>query len=396
MSTDSGEGESAGTRIHIVLGVTTSPLPPPSQSPVPFRRPGRSARRHRRKPAKPAAVDGPGEVKRLKADRPEDLLALMPYVLGFQPVESLVMMVISDRALKVTVRVDLIDDAIEVARRFGAIAVTNRATGLVLVAYSADPARADAMLLPVLDKLSSLRVLEALYTDGRRWWSRSCSGDCCPAEGTPYETGSNRLAAEAVFHGMTSYGERSEIERLTDGPPESDLDALHTLADELIGEVLRPQLSERRHRMRELVAGYVACRARGEQVILSDRELVTLALLAVDLRVRDEAWAAIERENAWIHVELWQQVVSRAVPSLATPVLCLLGIAAWIQGQGVLQVCCLERARRLDPEYSMTNILEDINVRAVPPAYWDRIKDGMREALDQAYECRPRPDRRHH
>lgn len=328
-------------------------------------------------------------MKRLKVDQPEDLLALMPYLLGFQPAESLVMMVIADRLVKVTVRVDLMDGVTEVAQRFGAIAVTNRASGVVLVAYSADPDRADAMLLPIMERLASLRVIEAIYTDGKRWWSRSCSESCCPAEGTPYESGSNRLAAEAVFHGMTTLGDRSELARLAEGPPEADHPELRKLTDQMVRTVLRPDFETRRRRMRDSVADYVTRRQRGDRVELSDRDLVTFALLAMDVRVRDEAWIAMTREDAWIHVELWQQVVARAVRDLATPPLCLLGMAAWIEGQGALQVCCMERAMTINPNYGMVGMLTDLNERAVPPSVWDRMKAGFEEAMDETY--RPAP-----
>ncbi|QGN31731.1 DUF4192 family protein [Microlunatus sp. Gsoil 973] len=120
-------------------------------------------------------------------------------------------------------------------------------------------------------------------------------------------------------------------------------------------------------------------------MVLSDRDLVSLAILAIDVRVRDEAWALIDRSDAWIHVELWRQVVSRSTPELAVPVLCLLGLAAWIAGQGTLLVCCLERAVSLDPRYSMTRILQDLHANAVPPSYWDRLKSGIKETMDRVY-----------
>jgi hypothetical protein len=366
--------------------VTTSSAP----LPFPIRRPGHQHHRKRRRTTTAsrgtdAGSEVSGDVGKLKVDEPEDLLALIPYLLGFPPQESLVMLVICDGAVKVTVRVDLVDDVVGVAQRFGAIAVTNRATGIVLIAYSADPALADAMLLPVTRRLSSFGVLEAIYTDGGRWWSRQCPAGCCPPEGTPYDTSNNRLAAEAVYHGMSCHADRSEIERLVDGPSAEQHDDLSRIADDLVEEVLRPGLAERRLQMRELVGDYVRRRAGGDPVILSDHELITFALLAIDPVVRDEAWALIDRDDAWIHVQLWGRVVARAVPTLAPPPLCLLGIAAWIQGQGTLQVCCLERVRKLAPHYSMADILEDINLRAVPPSFWDTMKDSLREALDDAY-----------
>jgi hypothetical protein len=343
--------------------------------------------------------DKPSKATRLKADRPEDLLALMPYLVGFRPVESLVMMVIVDRVVKVTARVDLTDDVDAVAQRFASIAVTNRAGGVVLIACSADADRADAMLLPVmaaLDRLGSLRVIEALYTNGARWWSLTCSDSCCPAEGTPYRTDDNPLVAEAVFSGMVSHPDRSVIERMADGPPAADHRKLGRLADGLVGEVQRSGLQQRRRRMRRLVTGYVKAMERGDQPILTDRQLLILAILAIDPRVRDEAWVLIDRSDAWLHVELWRQVVSRATPPLAVPVLCLLGLAAWIAGQGTLQVCCLERAVSIDPGYSMTGILQDLHANAVPPSYWDRLRSGIRETMDQVYGDPGGPRGGHH
>jgi hypothetical protein len=57
-------------------------------------------------------------------------------------------------------------------------------------------------------------------------------------------------------------------------------------------------------------------------------------------------------------------------------------MAAWVAGQGTLQVCCLDRVRVVDPDYTMADLLEDINARAIPPTFWEEIRAGMREALD--------------
>jgi hypothetical protein len=57
-------------------------------------------------------------------------------------------------------------------------------------------------------------------------------------------------------------------------------------------------------------------------------------------------------------------------------------MAAWVAGQGTLQVCCLDRVRAVDAGYTMADLLEDINSRAIPPAFWDDVRTGLISALD--------------
>ncbi|QDP96094.1 DUF4192 domain-containing protein [Microlunatus elymi] len=320
---------------------------------------------------------------RLRAEDPGDLLAVLPYLLGYHPTESLVMAVVSDRTIAVGVRVDLIEDPAAIADRFEELARVNRADGVLLVAYSADPAAADRLLLPTITALAEIGVIEALYADGHRWWSRICDQGCCPPEGTEYRIDDNRLAAEAVFSGLTAGSDRSAIEELVRGPAPALMPVLDEVGERMVDEVCRMDVQCRRRLIRELVDDYVGRRSAGQAVQLTDEELVRLACLVVDLWVRDEAWARITRETASFHVELWQQVVSRSEEALASAPLCLLGMAAWVAGQGTLQVCCIERMRRIDPSYSMTDLLQDINDRAIPPGFWRNVRPGLVAALDE-------------
>jgi hypothetical protein len=326
----------------------------------------------------------PGASTRLRAEQPADVLAVLPYLLGYHPDESLVMAVVCERTIEVCVRIDLDAEPSAVAGRFADIADSNEASGVLLVAYSSDPECADRMLEPVVAVLDrTVGVIDALYADGRRWWSRMCTGDCCPAEGTAYEIDTSRLAAEAVYAGMSSLPDRSEIASQIAGPaPQRQLE-LEELAERIAVEVLSEPVPVRQLWIRRFVTEYVRRRARSQPVVLIDEDRLRLGCLAVDLMVRDEAWALMTRETAWIHVELWREVVSSAVSMLAPPSLCLLGMAAWIDGQGTLQVCCLERARQVDSHYSMADVLEDINDRALPPRMWDVLGPELSGALQK-------------
>ncbi|HEY9293900.1 MAG TPA: DUF4192 domain-containing protein [Microlunatus sp.] len=341
-------------------------------------------------PSSPPADAG---TRRLRAEDPGDLLAVLPYLLGYHPAESLVMAVVRDRTIAVGVRVDLTESPPAIARRFTAIARSHDADGVLLVGYSADPATADRLLLPTITAMSEVGVIEALYADGHRWWSRICDQDCCPADGTPYRIEDNRLAAEAVFSGMTTEADRSAIERQVRGPSSDQLPPLEALAERVVTEVCGMELAGRQQLVRTMITDYVHGRSAGEPTRPSDEELVRLACLVIDLRVRDEAWAMITRDTASLHVELWQRVVSCAEEPLASAPLCLLGMAAWVAGQGTLQVCCIERVRMIDPDYSMADLLDDINDRAIPPAFWESLQPALVAALDELPEPSERPRR---
>ena len=74
---------------------------------------------------------------------------------------------------------------------------------------------------------------DALYVDGSRWWSLTCDQACCPAEGTPYDVAGHRLAAEAVFAGLTTRASREELAATVAGPPPAEVPRLVELAAEV-------------------------------------------------------------------------------------------------------------------------------------------------------------------
>lgn len=311
---------------------------------------------------------------RVRASSPGDLLALVPYLLGFAPVESLVLMVIRDGRVLVTARLDLPPVALDeqVAAQLIGIADRAGAGGLVLLAYSSDAASARALLERLLVPLRPVGLLDALYVDGTRFWSLLCTGDCCPSEGVPYDPSTHPLAAEAVYAGLTTAAGRADVAALTAGPPETDLAGLEEVSH-LVGAAL-VELSPREagELMVSLVSGYLERPRR-----LSDVECAQLAILAADVTVRDVAWVAMTRDDVDDHLSLWGQVVGRTIAPWEPAPLCLLGMAAWISGNGALQNCCADRALSLDPSYSMAGLLDDINRRVLPPSFWDVLSAEM-------------------
>lgn len=322
-----------------------------------------------------ATADPSTEPTVLRVSEPGDILGVIPYLLGFHPTDSLVATFVRDRQVQVTARIDLtatadleglVDQLELVGQRVGTRSV-------VLVGYSDDPGVRE--LMRDLADLIPLDLLDVLAVSGDRWWSVGCDGPCCPPDGNPYDIAAHPLAATAVLAGISATSTRQDIADLTAGPADEDRDRLDALAETRAARADRLSQRRRRRRMRQLVSKVLACNGPTEV------EAVELAVLARDVHVRDEAWALMTREHAERHVALWRRVVSVAVwPYEAAP-LGMLAFAGWLDGNGALLNCCIERLEEVSPDYSLLRVLTDISDHAVAPSYFDLIGEDMRQLM---------------
>ena len=310
----------------------------------------------------------------LRIREPGDILGLIPYLLGFRPTESLVAAFVRQRRVVVTARVDLAAaaDLEALVDQLELVSGQVDTRELVLVGYSADEGVRD--LMRGLADLIPFDLVDVLAVSGDRWWSVCCDGDCCPAEGRAYDLDSHPLAAEAVLAGISATGTRDDIAALAAGPPQGERDRLTTIT-----EACADDLSQVSRRRRQRRARQLADRTR-RAVGLTEAEAVELAVLVRDIGVRDDVWTMMARKDAEAWVTLWRGVVAVSVwPYEAAP-LAMLGWAGWMDGNGALLNCCIERLEKVAPDYSMVDLLQQISIRAVPPSYLDLIADELRGA----------------
>ncbi len=262
-------------------------------------------------------------------------------------------------------------------------------SGLVLVAYCADAERGRAALQEQAEQVGDVDVVDLLLVDGRRWWSLVCDEGCCPDAGTPYEPGEHPLSAEAVWAGLVARPDRAAVVATVLGPPAEDWSDLRRRSRPIRARLDRLTRSRRQDALgRAVVAALPRLEpafddgVRGQvEVGLDDAACLELALLVRDTVVRDVACALVTREDARRHLALWQAVLGRTPPELAAAPLCLVGIAAWAGGNGTLLNACCERLTEVDPGYAMGRLLSDVSRRALPPAWWDAMADGLRSDL---------------
>ncbi|HET8969696.1 MAG TPA: DUF4192 domain-containing protein [Candidatus Nanopelagicales bacterium] len=312
----------------------------------------------------------------LRVREPGDILGVIPYLLGFHPTDSLVAAFIRDRQVVVTARIDLaatadleglLDQLEMVAQR-----VATRS--LVLVGYADDEGVRE--LMRDLADVIPLDLLDALAVAGDRWWSVACDGPCCPPEGRPYDIGSHPLAAAAVLAGIPATTTRQQIAELTAGPGTVDRERLGRLAEDWEARVGGMSRRRRRRRMRQVVERALA--AGGP----TEAEAVEIAVLARDVVVRDEACALMSRARGDEHVALWRRVVSVAVRPYEAAPLGMLAIAGWMNGNGALLNCCIDRLAEVAPDYSLLELCKDISEQAIAPSCFDAIASDLGAALD--------------
>jgi hypothetical protein len=269
---------------------------------------------------------------------------------------------------------DLASD--EVAERIDRLATQHKAHALALVVYSAASLAANRLLTGLMDRLGKHRLTDVLYVGHGRWWSLTCGDECCPLTGTPFDPSSHPMSAAAVFAGLAARANRRELEASVSGPLPAELLRIEALADVLLAEL--DQLDDPSAPGR-LLTSIVEAGSEGGAV--DERNCLLLGLLVTEISLRDLAWALLSPTNAEAHVRLWGGVVAQVPPALAAAPLCLLGMAAWLSGDGALLNCCCERLAQVAPEYSMGRLLADVSDRALPPSMWQQMGGEMQAGL---------------
>lgn len=306
----------------------------------------------------------------LRVSGPADVVDLVPYLLGFHPEESAVLLIVDQSMVSLTARFDLAlcDDPRQLGERLDPLLLSREQPQCLILGYATDPERAEAALGELELVLSPDRVIDSIVVSQGRYWSRRSGFPTEPSEGRLDPASVSPLRAAAVLAGLAVLPSRAELRQAVAAPRGSALAAAEAAwcqAGRLWSEADRPA---RHARVLELVR-----RGVHEAAGLDAVELAELGLLIDDVAVRDRAWLMMTHAEAASHLELWQAVV-RAVPRQhAVPALCLMGMAAWLSGNGALQVICLEEGLSLRPGYSMLRLLEDINLTAAPPSTWDHM-----------------------
>jgi Domain of unknown function (DUF4192) len=295
----------------------------------------------------------------LQARTPEDVLAAVPVVLGFEPDDSVVMLTFGGTET-FHARVDLpppseVDDAVA---QLLEPALLHSAARVLFVVY-ADDGRAARLVMRRLRGAfgrAGIDVVEVLRVHRGRWFAPGRPG--APLDGVPYDVGDHRFRAQAVVEGIVVHRSRGELEQLLEGRADA-------MAE--VGRAVRRALPSPPDEIADLVDLRVDAGRFGTP------ELARVLLGLQEQRGRDAALTAMSRDAAVQHVRLWTDAVQRAPAELVAAPAAVLALAAWLAGHGALAWCAVDRSRAADPDLSLTGLVADLLTRALPPSAWTQV-----------------------
>lgn len=297
---------------------------------------------------------------------PDELLAALPHVLGFQPTESVVTVPL--RAGMLIARVDIPHTAEEQRHAIGGVSQA--------YARHARPGEAVAVVCFTDDKQAAQRTSGAVAASLERvgvavpirlWatdlrWTDLDSGH----SGVRTSSQATRIAAEATFAGHTA-----------------PLASRQELADSLIGDhaPLTAVLPEVRlaAESSDVRIEHAWALERAEQfhrdgIGLDDRDAARMLLALQHTPTRDALWTDMSRDNAATHVTLWTDLTRRAPDEVRTPAATMLAFSAWLNGDGAKAWCALDQIPPDSPPCPMAAILETALRNAASPAAWEEAR----------------------
>ncbi|MGQ4515496.1 DUF4192 family protein [Streptomyces sp. DW26H14] len=355
----------------------------------------------------------PAEEQPITLRGPAELVDALPYLLGFWPSDSVVLVTLhGDRArfggrLRLGIppgpeewrpaAEHLAEYAVEASERRGA-----RPDGiLVFLCQDPDGARSESgrqvmeRLRPFAQQLRTacgaldVPVLEALCVSDGRFWSYCCpDARCCPPEGT--ETvlpGTSVMAAAATYAGLRVRGSIKQMESRIQ-PRDSVCTPDQARAFDAAGRVIVPEIlgggraavaARTLTLARDLVRRLDAAQGRPsgtpeteavseaeadalDDILVLDEEVAALVLGLQDRETRDKAAAWADERGSGAALRLWRALARRCagiyVEYAAAP-LVLTAWFAWAAGDEPEARVAVSRALTVDPDCRLARLLHE-------------------------------------
>ena len=303
-------------------------------------------------------------------------MCAIPYLLGFQPHDSAVLVWLAGGRIVLTQRLDLPGSVRELPAWREAVwshAAAGESDELIVVACAPAAGLVGECVADVLREAAerAIAVRDALRIEGDRWWSLLCTDpDCCPQDGRPVDPRArDRVAAEFTVLGRAPLADRSAVAATLEPDPArvtevaACLDALATPAPSEV-ETWRDEALDALDR-RLIATPETPVDGRWETA----RLLVSLG----DIRVRDTLLWDIARLDAEHLASVLERLTAllRAAPSgLVAPAATCCAVIAWLMGDGVRAMMAVDRALTDDPQYSLAALVEASLRAGLAPRAW--------------------------
>lgn len=332
---------------------------------------------------------------------PAELADALPYLLGYHPDDSIVLVGVHGVSGRFGGRIRLgipslpgewADVAHQLADCLLSASGAQGARPHASIVYLCQEPRGDEPGRGVMERLRPLArelvaacgargmpVREALCLSAGRFWSYGCvDQECCAPEGTALDaSGASAVAAAATYAGIQVRGSLKELSsRITAvGPPRSVRQerVLDCASAQLLPRLLTPtgrravreqtlRLASRLRNRYVAAAGEANASAADAQddAILADEEAADLIIGLQDRATRDRAAEWMEGEEAQTALRLWRALSRRCVgvySEHAAAPLSLAGWVAWSCGDEPSARAAFGQALLADADYAFARLL---------------------------------------
>ena len=314
---------------------------------------------------------------------PHDLLAAVPFLIGYHPTDSLVLISVKSDSLEMAMRIDFPKNPPEGSYQLLASHLKrDNSEGALIVAY--EPANSLAgpeVLHNVADAVASLDIpiRELMLVRNNHWRSLLCNDDkCCPPEGNQIEEFVNsRIAAEQVASGKVL--PFSDSEGLTHSISATILAKDINWNAQVVGFRVDPDANNLNELQRDgaesilLLADFYSQNGFCKDYDLMARVLGRLS----DIQVRDFALGCHTDQTINSYWAMWRDLLRIAPPKFVAPVASVFASIAYENGEGALAHRALDRAIEDDPEYSLARLLRRIFSSGWPPSGFAQLRSEL-------------------
>jgi hypothetical protein len=364
----------------------------------------------------------------LEMSGPDQLVASLPYLLGFQPSESLVVVWTKGGRILLTQRVDLptTDDGVDLAD-FARILVQplkghdpDEAVLVVIdgtcdvhddssdeqAAIDAGPEvsrgqrnqfdGADSMprrelVDAVMRALAAMGVSarDALEVSGDRFRSYLCAEECCPPAGRIVDpVVANAVAASFAVRGVSALASRADLVSVLEPDPAgvARIEPLIVDREQELDDALGAGGSAAVESWRDdQVDRLTSMIFEGGE--LSDADTVTMLVGLCDVRVRDTLlWHLSSASEPYGCLDRLLIGLRLAPNGYVAPIATCAALVAWLLGDGARAAIAIDRALNDDPAYSLAVLVGTSISAGLPPSAWQDVMSRL-----TIETCRARP-----
>lgn len=306
---------------------------------------------------------------------PHDLLAAIPFLIGYHPENSLVLVSLKAGAVGMAMRVDYPQDLPEPAYDLLAShLLREKSDSALLVAYlPSDRNDGEAVLEEVAQALDrvDIKVQESIYVRDGRYRSLLCHDDrCCPKEGNLVpQIGSSRIAAEHVIAGLPMpFADLTSLaQSLSSLPMAEDPEWIALVEKFTPGDLEADALNASQR------AGATAVIDLAEKFSVdganNNQELMALVIAHLqDIQVRDFALGSHDDQSADKYWSMWRYLLRIAPLGYIAPIASLCAGLAYERGDGALANSALDIALTDEAGYSLALLLRRVFTAGWPSA----------------------------